>query len=79
MDFEATDKYMSGWVATCGESLYMTEAGGLSPLLRNAAWRRWGGEVESLVRSLREALPAGVNPEAVPVAEALAREALKKA
>lgn len=74
-DFEATDRYMSGWVAACpgdaGETLYMTEGGGLSPHLRRAAWRRWGSDVDSLVRSLRQALPAGACPEAIPVAEAL--------
>jgi len=54
MDHEATDKFMSGWVATCvhnGTRFYATEDLTFTDRLARAAWRRWGSEADKVANS----------------------------
>lgn len=53
-DFEATDRYMSGWVATCvhnGTRFYATDDLLYSDDIRRAAWRRYPSEADRLAEA----------------------------
>lgn len=71
-EHEATDRWMSGWVATCthnGTRFYATDAGTFTDLLPRAAWRRWASEADALAAAA--AVP-GFPMQAERVAEVLA-------
>lgn len=44
MDFDATDRYMSGWVISCVKGtvrFFVTDEGLPTDMLSRAAWYRW--------------------------------------
>jgi hypothetical protein len=73
-DHDATDEYMSGWLATCihnGTRFYVTEDGLYTDDRSRAAWRRWASEADRVAAS---ATAPGFPMEAATVAEVSAED-----
>lgn len=76
-EFESTDRYMSGWVASCvtgNGRVFVTDDGDLTQSLSHAAHRRWASEADALVEFYSTRANKSVDPsgfEAVRVAEVL--------